>query len=107
MMARAAAAGVERVVAVGITLAASRRCLRLAADDPRVFATVGLHPNEVGSVAATDWDEIVKLSEQPRVVGIGETGLDRYRDRSPFATQEDYFARHLELGRLRDLAVVI
>lgn len=106
MMARAAKAGVMHMIAVGITLPSSRACLRLASD-PAVSATVGLHPNEVGAVGPTDWDQIVNLAVQPGVVGIGETGLDRYRDRSPFATQEDYFARHLELGRRLDKAVVI
>ncbi|MGL4553513.1 MAG: TatD family hydrolase [Gemmataceae bacterium] len=107
VLARAARAGVGQVIAIGITIESSRASLRLAQNYPSVFAAVGLHPNEVGAVAAGDWDEVVKLAAEPGVVGIGETGLDRYRDRSPFATQEDYFARHLELGRRLDRAVVI
>jgi TatD DNase family protein len=50
---------------------------------------------------------VVELSGRRRVVAIGETGLDRYRDRTPFAVQQDWFARHLALGFERDLPVVI
>jgi TatD DNase family protein len=107
VVARAARAGVEQVIAVGITLESSRSCLRLAGRYPAVFATVGLHPNEVGAVGSGDWDEVVRLAGEARVVGLGESGLDRYRDRSPFAAQEDYFARHLELGFRLNKAVVI
>ena len=50
---------------------------------------------------------ILRLTHQPKVVAIGETGLDRYWDNTPFAVQEDFFARHLDLARQRKLAVVI
>jgi TatD DNase family protein len=72
-----------------------------------VFATVGIHPNEAGDAKPGDWDEVVRLAGATRVVGIGETGLDRHWDRTPFALQEDYFARHLDLARQLDRAVVI
>jgi TatD DNase family protein len=104
---RARAADVTRVVAVGITAASSERCVALVGRQPGVFATVGIHPNEAGSSLPGDWDRVLALVGQPGVVGIGETGLDRHWDRTPFATQEEWFARHLELGRRHDLAVVI
>ena len=54
------------------------------------------------------WEQIVALAgSSPKVVAIGETGLDRYWDRAPFPLQEDYFARHLELGRTLGKPVVI
>lgn len=104
---RARAAGVVQVVAVGITADSSERCLALAGSHPGVFATVGVHPNEAARAGAGDWDRVVALAERPGVVGVGETGLDRHWDRTPFAAQEEWFARHLELGRERDLPVVI
>jgi TatD DNase family protein len=107
VVARAVQAGLDAIVAVGITAASSAESVALANHYPEVWATVGIHPNEANDAAPGDWDAIVALSTRPRVVGIGETGLDRYWDRCPFPVQEDYFARHLELGRLRDLAVVI
>jgi TatD DNase family protein len=68
---------------------------------------VGIQPNHVAEAGPADWDEVVRLAEAPGVVGIGETGLDRYWDYTPFPQQEDYFARHLELARRHGKAVVI
>ncbi len=107
VLARARAAGVVQVVAVGITAASSARCAGLHGQHPGVFATVGIHPNDITLAAPGDWDEVLRLAGQPGVVGVGETGLDRYWDRTPFAVQEEWFARHLELGRARRLPVVI
>jgi TatD DNase family protein len=72
-----------------------------------VEATVGVHPNEASQAGEGDWDRIGELARLAGVVGLGETGLDRYWDKTPFATQEEWFARHLELGRELGLAVVI
>ena len=97
---RAAAAGVTRVVCLGIDLASSRASVEIANAHPLVVAAVGIQPNHTGEAASGDWAEIVKLAEsEPRVVAIGETGLDRYWDRAPFGVQEDYFARHIQLAR--------
>jgi TatD DNase family protein len=104
---RAAAAGLQRIVVVATTALDSPRCIELAARHPMLRATVGIQPNHVAEASATAWDEVVALSSRPEVVALGETGLDRYWDRTPFAQQEDYFARHLELARKLDRAVVI
>lgn len=104
---RARLAGVTTVVAVGITADSSERCVALTSRYPGVVATVGVHPNEITAAGPDDWDRVVRLSHAPNVVGVGETGLDRYWDKTPFAVQEEWFARHLDLGRRRDLAVVI
>jgi TatD DNase family protein len=104
---RAAAAGVVRVVAVATTASSSAACVALAECWPPLVATVGIQPNHVGQAAVNDWDVVVSLAERPGVVALGETGLDRYWDHTPFREQEDYFARHLELARKLGLAVVI
>lgn len=104
---RAAAAGLERIVTVGITAASSAACVKLAADHDLLVATVGIQPNHVAEAAPDDWDKIVTLAGESHVVGLGETGLDRYWDFTPFAQQEDYFARHLDLSRKTGLPVVI
>lgn len=97
---RAAAAGVERVVCLGLDSATNRETVRIANTYPLVVAAVGIQPNHVAEAQPGDWDEVVRLAEsEPRVAAIGETGLDRYWDRAPFALQEDYFARHIELAR--------
>lgn len=105
---RAAAAGVERVVCLGIDRESSEQSVHIANTYPLVFAAVGIQPNSAAEAKPGDWDAVVKLAEtEPRVVAIGETGLDRYWDKSPFALQEDYFARHIELARRLNKPFVI
>jgi TatD DNase family protein len=107
VLGRAAAAGVSRVVVVATTAAASRACVELAARHAALFATVGIQPNHVADAGPGDWDEVVRLVTAAKVVALGETGLDRYWDHTPFPQQEDYFARHLELARRHNRPVVI
>lgn len=105
---RASAAGVTGIVAVGIDAASNRASVAIANRFPPVLAAVGIQPNHVAETAPGDWDEVVRLVErEPRVAAVGETGLDRYWDRAPFALQEDYFARHLELARTHNKPIVI
>jgi TatD DNase family protein len=97
---RAAAAGLERVICLGIDRESSLESVRIAGQYPIVVAAVGIQPNHVAEAKAGDWEEIVRLGEaEPRVVAIGETGLDRYWEKAPFPLQEEYFARHIELAR--------
>src|SRR5262249_20155456 len=79
----------------------------LAGREEGVFAAVGVHPNHAAEAAAGDWDAVAALAAEPRAVAVGETGLDRHWNYTPFALQEDYFARHLELGRRTAKPVVI
>jgi TatD DNase family protein len=107
VLTRAQQAGVERIVAVATTRAASEQCLKLAVQHAALAPSVGIHPNHAAEAGGGDWDIVVQLSEDPRVVALGETGLDRHWDFTPFAKQEDYFARHLQLSRQRNLPVII
>ncbi len=104
---RARGAGVVQIVAVATTAASSAVCISLALNHPDLFATVGVHPNHAAEAAPTAWDEVVALAARKEVVGIGETGLDRHWHDTPFPLQEDYFSRHLELGRRLNKPVVI
>jgi TatD DNase family protein len=104
---RAAQAGVRRIVVVATTAALSLTCVDLARQHAMLSATIGIQPNHVAEEPPTAWDDVLALANRPEVVALGETGLDRYWDRTPFAQQEDYFARHLELARKIDRAVVI
>jgi TatD DNase family protein len=107
VLARARAAGVVQIVAVATTAASSAACLDLATRHASLFASVGIHPNHVAQARAGDWDEVVALAERERVVGIGETGLDRHWHDTPFPQQEEYFARHLDLSRRTGKPVII
>lgn len=104
---RAIASGVEGIVAVGITAKSSSLVLDLAGIYPGVYPAVGIHPNEIQKAGPGDWERIVELSGKQEVVAIGETGLDRYWDDTPFPIQEEWFARHLELARRRNLPIII
>ncbi len=104
---RAAAARVERIVCVGYDLPSSRMAVALASQYPSLYATVGVHPNYVGA-APSDWLAHVRaLATAPRVVGIGETGLDYYRAFTPPSAQRDAFAAHLRLAADLRLPVVV
>jgi TatD DNase family protein len=104
---RAKQADVRRVVTIATTAASSATAIELARRFPMLVATVGIQPNHVAEAAPNAWDQVCRLASSPEVVAIGETGLDRHWDFTPFAQQEDYFARHLELARQTQRAVVI
>jgi TatD DNase family protein len=104
---RAAAAGLRRIVTIATTAPSSAACVGLAAVHPVLAATVGIQPNHVAEARPGDWDEVVRLVTAAGVVGVGETGLDRHWDYTPFPQQEDYFARHLDLARRHKKTVVI
>jgi TatD DNase family protein len=106
-LARAAAAGVERVVCVGTDLATSRSAVALAAKYPNVYATVGLHPHDA-SRFDDEWDDLVALARDgARVVAVGETGFDLHYEHSPREAQERAFAAQIALARELDRALVI
>ncbi|MEQ9409845.1 MAG: TatD family hydrolase [Fuerstiella sp.] len=95
----AAAANVEHMLTIGITAPTSEAAVSLAERFSCVSAVVGIQPNYAQEAAAGDWEKIVKLSQHPRVVAIGETGLDLYWDFAPLDIQKDYFRRHLQFSR--------
>ncbi len=107
VVARAAVAGVETMIAIGTTAADSASTLRIADTFASVYAAVGIHPNSCAEAAPGDWDAVVAMLDHPRVVALGETGLDRYWDHAPIELQRDYFDRHLRMSQARDLPVVI
>ena len=87
MIQRAHAAAVRGIVTIGITLDSCRRAIALAEKYPAVRAAVGIHPNYCSQAAFEDWAIITELAKHPRVVAIGETGLDRYWDHTPIEVQ--------------------
>ena len=107
VLARAAEAGVVQIVAVATTRQDSVEVVALATLHPIVFAAVGIHPNDATEAGPDDWTGIEILATAPRVVAIGETGLDRYWNRTPFSIQQEWFERHLDLAAARDLPIII
>jgi TatD DNase family protein len=102
---QARAAGISRVITVGVDLETSRWSARCAAQYRDVYAAVAVHPNETGRAAgsAAGRDavlaELASLAGQPDVLAIGETGLDYYRDSAPADVQADWFRAHIRLAR--------
>ena len=96
---RALDAGVERILTVGTTLESSQAAIVLSNRFPSVSAIIGIHPNYVQSAKPGDWEQIEELVTHPAVVGIGETGLDKYWDYAPLDLQKEYFVRHIELSK--------
>lgn len=107
VVARARAAGVRHILAIGISADTSAASLSLAAEYEGVFAAVGMQPNYLKEAAPGDWDRIEAMVSEAGVVAIGETGLDRYWDFTPFDMQQDYFDRHIRLSQERDLPFIV
>ena len=104
---RAAKAGVSRVVTIATTAPSSAASVSLAAQYLWVFGTSGSQRYHWVEEAPDVWDQVVIFQTSARIVAVGETGLDRHWDYTPFPLQEEFFARHFELARRRDWPVVI
>lgn len=104
---RARAAGVEAIVAVGEDLESSRAATGLASVHEPVWAAVGQHPHQAKTLSGDVREALTALAKAPKVVAIGETGLDHYRDLSPRTAQAEAFRWHIALAKDLDLAIVI
>jgi len=104
---RALDAGVVRMLCPGTDLESSRAAVAIAENYEEVYAAVGIHPNSGLSWNGETLDELRDLSEHPKVMAIGEIGLDYYRDGAPRYVQEQILQYQLELASERELPVVI
>jgi TatD DNase family protein len=111
---RAIDAGVDRIITIGTTLESSRKSVQLAERYPGVYASVGVHPNSASEERSDFIREFRELLQHPKVVAIGETGLDFYRLPSDAAAAESEkaaqlaaFAQHLEFAATAKKSVVI
>jgi TatD DNase family protein len=99
LVAAATAAGVTRILTVGIDGASCRAALAAAEAFPQVYAAIGRHPNAAKGFDDADLAELRALAEHERCLAIGETGLDFYREGAPRADQQRAFAAQIELAR--------
>jgi TatD DNase family protein len=113
VVAAARAAGIVRVVTVGTDLESSRWSARCAAEHDGVYAAVAIHPNDTaratagGSAAEAVLSEIETLAARPRVVAVGETGLDYYRDHAAPDVQRWWFREHIKIAKRTGKALMI
>lgn len=104
---RAHAAGVSLIICVGYDLPSSRAALHIATEAENVYATVGIHPHDANTFTKQTEQEIESLAAHEKVVAIGETGLDYYRDLSPRYAQQEAFRQHLRLAHKLSMPVVV
>ncbi len=109
VLGRARATGVDGMIAIGASgdLESCERAVALAAANPDIWATVGIHPHDVAKMTDADLATVAELARAPRVVGIGESGLDYFYDHSPRDLQQTMFRRFAHLALERDLPLVV
>jgi TatD DNase family protein len=100
-------AGVQKMIAIGCTWGSSQKSLYLAKQHENVFAAVGIHPNYCSTATDHDWERILAMLDLPEVVALGETGLDRYWDYTPFELQQEYFDRHIRTSQETGLPFIV
>ncbi|CUH95450.1 putative deoxyribonuclease YabD [Propionispora sp. 2/2-37] len=107
IVARALANEVTGIINVGACMESSRRSLELSRKYPQVYAAVGIHPHDAKEAKRKDYEQLALWAAEPKVVAIGEIGLDYYYDFSPRDVQEVVFVRQLEVARQCNKPVII
>jgi TatD DNase family protein len=107
VVARARAAGVVGINCIGIDVDSSQKAVEIAEQFAEVYAVVGIQPNYCSQMADGDFQRIVDMAANAKVVAIGETGLDRYWDYAPFDLQQKFFRRHIDLSLEMELPFVV
>jgi TatD DNase family protein len=109
VIARAREAGVEKIIAVGGAgdMSSNTAAIALAKTFPGIYATVGMHPHDAKDVGADELKTLKDLAAAPKVVAVGETGLDYFYDHSPREVQRRVFAEFIHLARETGLPIVV
>jgi TatD DNase family protein len=107
VMERAFSSGISHIVCVGYDLPSTREALAIAEREPRLLVMAGLHPHEAASYAESDLAELYQLARHPRVVAVGEIGLDYYYDADYKDQQEQLLQAQIKMAREIGKPVVI
>ncbi len=107
VVAEAKLAGLDRLVVPGVDLSSSQRSVNIAQIEPRIFSAVGIHPETLLESDGYDLAQIERLSHEPKVIGIGEIGLDYYQHTAPAESQRLLFREQLAIAKERQLPVII
>lgn len=102
-----AAAGVETVVNIGASMASSETTLELTRNYPFIYGTAGVHPSETAELDEEKFQRLKEIVREPKIVAVGEIGLDYYWEKPAHDIQKNWFERQLELAREVNLPVVI
>lgn len=107
VMARAQAAGVGAMLTIGTSLAKSAQVIAVAERFPNVWASVGIHPHEAEAEAGVQARTLIEMARHPRVIAIGETGLDYFYEHAPRDAQKESFRAHIAASRETGLPIII
>ncbi len=107
VIARARDAGVGEMVSIGTSLEQSRRILSLVEDRPGIWCSIGIHPQHAHEEPVPEPEALVAMTRHPKVVGIGESGLDYFYDTAPPDVQKAGFRAHIRAARMAGLALAI
>ena len=107
VISRAKNAGIAKIIVPGINLETSKRAIQISENYEEVFAAVGLHPNEIGASAQNYIAELQSFLDHPKVIALGEIGLDFYHDCISRETQEDLLIQQLTVADQRDIPVIL
>ncbi len=107
VLSRARAAGVSLMVAIGTKRVEWPDVIALAEREPDVYATIGIHPHEAEAHPDIETAELVAAAGHSKVIGIGETGLDYFYDKSPRERQQDNFRAHIRASQQTGLPLIV
>jgi TatD DNase family protein len=109
VIARAREAGVGKIIAVGGAgdMSSNTEAVALAKTFPDIYATVGMHPHDAKDVGSDELKKLKDLAAAPKVIAVGETGLDYYYDHSPREVQRRVFGQFIHLARETGLPIVV
>lgn len=107
VIARAKEAGLEFIVNVGYNVASAKRTVQLTKKYDFIYGTVGMHPHDASKLDGASLQELKKLAADPKIVAIGEIGLDYYWNHSPHDVQQRVFRRMIDLAREVKLPIVV
>jgi TatD DNase family protein len=104
---RALANDVKKLIVVGYDHKTNKRAIQLAEEYDFIYATVGFHPTDAKNITDQDFEQLIPLLQHPKVVGIGECGMDFYWDKEHIDQQVQVFSRQIELSKEFDLPLII
>ena len=107
VLARAAAAGAAEVCTIGTTLAQSAALVALAEAFPTVWCTIGVHPHHAAEAPIPTPEALARMTAHPKVIGIGESGLDYFYDKAPRDVQQANFRAHIRAAQQTGLPLAI
>ncbi len=108
LIARAAAAGVREMVTIGTTLSQSQHAVAIAEAAPEVWCCIGVHPHHAGEEGPVPPPEVLAaMTAHPKVIGLGESGLDYFYDKAPRDVQAENFRAHIRAAQLTGLPLAI